>query len=52
MAVRIAPERIADLTGAEWVDVCQAVEANGLGGRQVKWIRFKQHHAVTLDERP
>jgi prolyl-tRNA editing enzyme YbaK/EbsC (Cys-tRNA(Pro) deacylase) len=26
-AVRIAPERIADLTGAEWVDVCQAVEA-------------------------
>ena len=22
-AVRIAPERIAELTGAEWVDVCQ-----------------------------
>ena len=23
-AVRIAPERMAELTGAEWVDVCQA----------------------------
>jgi prolyl-tRNA editing enzyme YbaK/EbsC (Cys-tRNA(Pro) deacylase) len=26
-AMRIAPQRIADLTGAEWVDVCQEVEA-------------------------
>jgi prolyl-tRNA editing enzyme YbaK/EbsC (Cys-tRNA(Pro) deacylase) len=26
-AIRIAPERIADLTGAQWVDVCQEVEA-------------------------
>ncbi len=26
-AVRISPERMAALTGAAWVDVCQAVEA-------------------------
>lgn len=26
-AVRIAPERMAELTGAEWIDVCQAPPA-------------------------
>lgn len=28
-AVRIAPERMAELTAAEWVDVCQAPAASG-----------------------
>jgi prolyl-tRNA editing enzyme YbaK/EbsC (Cys-tRNA(Pro) deacylase) len=27
-AVRISPQRMADLTGAEWVDVCQDAEAD------------------------
>jgi prolyl-tRNA editing enzyme YbaK/EbsC (Cys-tRNA(Pro) deacylase) len=26
-AVRVAPERLAALTGAEWIDVCQPPEA-------------------------
>jgi prolyl-tRNA editing enzyme YbaK/EbsC (Cys-tRNA(Pro) deacylase) len=31
-AVRITPERMAELTGAEWVDVCQAPSAEQPGG--------------------
>ncbi len=41
-AVRIAPRRMAELTGAEWVDVCQDADAVLGSGAQ----------PATLDERP
>ena len=34
-AVRIAPERLAALVGAEWVDVCQPPAGKGAGGEAV-----------------
>ena len=41
-AVRIAPRRMAELTGAEWIDVCQDADAARASGAQ----------PATLDERP
>ena len=32
-AVRIAPQRMAELTAAEWVDVCQVTAAEALTPR-------------------